>query len=74
MTAILKQELPDLPDSVPSGVRQIVHHCLEKDRVNRFQSARDLSFALSAMSPGAIDFKCLRRYRVEMQPGGYIPV
>ena len=31
MTAILKQELPDLPDTVPPGVRQIVHHCLEKD-------------------------------------------
>jgi len=53
MTAILKQELPDLPDAVPSGVRQIVHHCLEKDPVNRFQSARDLSFALSALSPVA---------------------
>ena len=52
MTAILKQEPPDLPDSVPSGVRQIVHHCLEKDPDNRFQSARDLSFALAAMSPG----------------------
>ena len=52
MTAILKQELPDLPDTVPSGVRQIVHHCLEKDPANRFQSARDLSFALSALSPG----------------------
>ena len=48
MTAILKQELPDLPDTVPSGVRQTVHHCLEKDPVNRFQSALDLSFALSA--------------------------
>lgn len=53
MTAILKQELPDLPDAVPSGVRQIVHHCLEKDPVNRFQSARDLSFALSALLPVA---------------------
>ena len=52
MTAILKQELPDLPNSVPSGVRQIVHHCLEKDPVNRFQSALDLSFALSAISQG----------------------
>ena len=52
MTAILKQELLDLPDTVPSGVRQIVRHCLEKDPANRFQSARDLSFALSALSSG----------------------
>jgi hypothetical protein len=50
MTAILKQEPPDLPDSVPSGVRQIVHHCLEKDPADRFQSARDLGFAFAALS------------------------
>ena len=35
---------------MPGVVRQVVHHCLEKDPENRFQSARDLSFALSAMS------------------------
>jgi len=52
MTAILKQELPELPDTAPPGVRQIVHHCLEKDPGNRFRSARDLSFALAALSQG----------------------
>jgi len=50
MTAILKQEPPDLPDSVPRGVRQIVHHCLQKDPAERFQSASDLGFALAAVS------------------------
>jgi len=50
MTAILKQEPPELSESVPSGVRQIVMHCLEKDPANRFQSARDLAFALGAVS------------------------
>ena len=50
MAAILKQEPPDLPETVPYPVRQTVRHCLEKDRGNRFQSARDLSFALAAMS------------------------
>jgi len=50
MTAILKNETPDLPDTVPPGVRQMVHHCLEKRPENRFQSARDLSFALAAIS------------------------
>ena len=52
MTAILKQELPELPEAVPAGVREVVHHGLDKDPANRFQSARDLSFALSAMSHG----------------------
>jgi Tol biopolymer transport system component len=53
MTAILKQELPDLPDTVPPAVRQLLGHCLEKDPANRFQSARDLSFALAVVSQGA---------------------
>ena len=50
MTAILKQELPELPETVPPGVREVVHHCLDKDPRSRFQSARDLSFALTAVS------------------------
>jgi eukaryotic-like serine/threonine-protein kinase len=50
MQAILRQDPPDLPDTVPAGVRQIVQHCLEKDPANRFQSARDLGFALAAAS------------------------
>ena len=47
MTMILRQDAPELPDTVPPGVRQIVTHCLEKDPGNRFQSAKDLAFALS---------------------------
>src|SRR5205814_6388528 len=41
MQAILRRDPPDLPDTVPAGVRQIVQHCLEKDPAHRFQSARD---------------------------------
>jgi predicted Ser/Thr protein kinase len=47
MQAILRQEPPELPESVPEGVRQIVAHCLEKEWGNRFQSAKDLAFALT---------------------------
>src|SRR5581483_7891455 len=49
MTAILKQDAPELPEAVPASLRQIVAHCLEKDPANRFQSARDLAFALSTL-------------------------
>jgi hypothetical protein len=52
MTAILQDEAPDLPRTVPGGVREVVAHCLEKDANNRFQSARDLGFALHALSQG----------------------
>ncbi len=50
MTAILNQEAPELPETVAPGIQQIVRHCLEKSPENRFQSARDLSYALSAIS------------------------
>ena len=46
MTAILKEDPPELPPSIPSARREIVRHCLEKDPEARFQSAKDLSFAL----------------------------
>jgi len=51
MTAILKSEPPELEGSVAyAGMAQILEHCLEKNPTNRFQSARDLGFALGALS------------------------
>ena len=53
MTAILKSEPPDLEaegSALSSGMAQILQHCLEKNPTNRFQSARDLGFALRALS------------------------
>lgn len=50
ITAILKQEPPELPETVPIALRQVVAHCLEKDAGERFQSARDLRFALSQVA------------------------
>jgi hypothetical protein len=47
MTAILRQDVPELPEVIPVGLRHIVAHCVEKDPAQRFQSARDLAFALS---------------------------
>jgi eukaryotic-like serine/threonine-protein kinase len=47
--AILRQEPPDLPAVAPDvspGLERIVRRCLEKNPAERFQSARDLSFAL----------------------------
>ena len=56
MTAVLKDDPPDLNSSRPirrvvsSALERIVRRCLEKNPEQRFQSARDLSFALSALS------------------------
>jgi serine/threonine protein kinase len=53
MTAILKEDPPDLADPghpVSPALERIVRRCLEKEPEQRFQSAKDLSFALSALS------------------------
>jgi TolB-like protein/Tfp pilus assembly protein PilF len=46
-SAILRDDPPPLPD-VPPDVEGIARHCLEKAREDRFQSARDLAFALES--------------------------
>jgi Tol biopolymer transport system component len=53
MTAILKEDPPDIPPSASGSspaLQRIVQHCLEKKPGERFQSARDIAFALEAMS------------------------
>ena len=53
MTAILKEEPPELTRTNPSispGLERIVHRCLEKEPAQRFQSASDLGFAFESLS------------------------
>jgi len=53
MTAILKQDPPDFSSAggtAPPALDRIVRRCLEKDRDERFQSARDVRFALEAVT------------------------
>ena len=53
MSAILKAEpsaLSETQQNVSPGLARIVDHCLEKAAANRFQSARDVAFALEAFS------------------------
>jgi Tol biopolymer transport system component len=55
MTAILKEE-PDVDAEdlrVPAPLRPLLRHCLEKKPDRRFQSARDLAFALETASAPA---------------------
>jgi serine/threonine protein kinase/tetratricopeptide (TPR) repeat protein len=50
MSAIMKEEPTELTQSgrnVSPALDHIVKHCLEKDRDNRFQSAKDVAFDLS---------------------------
>jgi serine/threonine-protein kinase len=53
MASILRDEPAELSQSgrvIPVALDHIVRHCLEKDRDSRFQSARDIAFALSEAS------------------------
>jgi eukaryotic-like serine/threonine-protein kinase len=52
-SAILKEEPPEIATSNPHvspALDRIVQHCLEKDPEDRFQSAKDLAFALHSIS------------------------
>jgi Tol biopolymer transport system component len=58
MNAILKADVPDIDLqalNVSPALERIVRHCLEKNPSERFQSARDLSFALSSISGTTTD-------------------
>ena len=53
MTAILKEDPPEFSEMdhpVSPGLERIVRRCLEKQPEQRFQSAKDLAFALEALS------------------------
>jgi eukaryotic-like serine/threonine-protein kinase len=53
MTAVLREEPANAQmeeAAIPPGYQDIVRHCLEKDPENRFQSAKDLVFALQTLS------------------------
>ncbi|MHB1046456.1 MAG: protein kinase domain-containing protein [Thermoanaerobaculia bacterium] len=56
MAAILREEPPELARSgvaVSAALERVVTHCLEKSPELRFQSARDVVFALEDRSSGA---------------------
>ena len=62
MTAILRDDPPELlatRSDISPALDRIVRHCLEKNPTERFQTARDVAFALEALSgstaPGMSD-------------------
>jgi serine/threonine-protein kinase len=55
MSAILREEPPELSSNnqqVPPALDRVVRHCLEKSPEQRFQSARDVAYALEETLAG----------------------
>jgi serine/threonine protein kinase/tetratricopeptide (TPR) repeat protein len=53
MAAIMRDEPPELSETgrnIPIALDHVVRHCLEKERENRFQAVKDVTFALSEAS------------------------
>lgn len=66
MNSILKDDPPELDTTklqVSPGLERMVRRCLEKEPEHRFQSARDVSFAIEALSgtSSATSFIGMRR-------------
>lgn len=58
ISAILKEDPPDLSTTnkmVSPLLERVINRCLEKNPEQRFQSTRDLGFAIEALSGAAID-------------------
>ena len=74
ITAVLREDPPEInleQANVPASCRQILWHCLEKEPDNRFQSARDLAFALATLAEGS--GRQPTRFRVQRRQSAIVP-
>jgi serine/threonine protein kinase len=63
MSAILKEDPPDLcvtNRNLSPALEHFVHHCLEKNREERFQAARDVVYDLEGVSAVSTDSAAVR--------------
>jgi eukaryotic-like serine/threonine-protein kinase len=77
MSAILKDDPPELPESIPPGLKRIVEHCIDKNPDRRFQSSLDLAFALQAPpsnGPHAVSVLPSRRRRLSLMLVGALSI
>jgi serine/threonine protein kinase len=70
MIAILREEPPPFPPmgEPPAALERVIRRCLEKRREERFQSARDVAYALEDLLAGAPDAVLRKRPPVVTEP------
>jgi serine/threonine protein kinase len=75
ITSVLLENPPEInleQANVPVAFQQIVCHCLEKEPESRFQSARDLAFALETLADASVGGRATRlrnpRSRTQILP------
>jgi Tol biopolymer transport system component len=68
MHAILRDEPPELPGTVPETAAAIAYRCMEKNPELRFRSARDLAFALENAAKGVVSRARASRRASRPQP------
>ena len=74
MTAVLREDPPVASldqAAVPAGYQDILKHCLEKEPEDRFQSAKDLAFALQTLAGTSLARS--GRQRPRPKNGGALP-
>ena len=64
MTAILREDPPEVSNTaerqVSPALERVMRRCLEKDPAQRFQSAKDVGFALESISAATVETRALR--------------
>src|SRR3569833_1428693 len=75
MTAVLKADPPEFDEAlkISPGLDRIVRHCLEKNPADRFQTARDLAFALGALSGSQVSTSQQRALAAAATKRSWIP-
>jgi eukaryotic-like serine/threonine-protein kinase len=72
MSAILKEDPPELPATLPAALDRIIRRAMEKKPEERFESARDVAFALETISGTSEQQKTLET--VDRPPRRFIGV
>jgi len=75
LSAILGEDPPPLPAArAPAGLERVIQRCLEKAPGERFQSARDVAFALEAVSGSSVGHEAAAVASARRRPRWFGPL